>query len=175
MHKQTLALVAASLLATSLSVQSQQTPSSFDDITRQACTTYKDSLVNMVRQIKSGTSPDATQQRGEARISDTQQNRVINQILDETLASESNPALKAEIQRANDAYRRGGQIKDFERGLSGFVSTCVKQKSSQVQRNYQEGQQAIDQLNRQQAPQSPRSNNQKRNSNQPLPSRDSYL
>lgn len=166
-------LVSALSLPPSIAL-SQSTPNeAFNTIAAKSCEGYRNNLINVIRNVTRGTSPEAALERGESRMSSGRQRNLIIQALESTAASEKNPALRDEIKRAIESYKRGGQIKDFERSLGDFVQTCTQQRITQL--NKKQGQ-ALPNPDRQQI-QQPQSNDRSgtKGDAKSLPARDSYL
>lgn len=152
----------------------RSTNQAYQQIAVNTCQTYKTSLVNVIRTVSSGVSPDAALERSEPRISSNQQRSLIIEVLEQTAQSEPNQALRAEINRAIDLYKRSGRIEDFERGLSNFTAACVDQRMAVMDGENQTDRQPNNQSNDTNQPgqQAPQRN---RGTGTSLPARESYL
>ena len=136
---------------------------------RTACQGYQDSLVNMLRTTNSDLSREATRERNEAPISNVTRQNTIRTILEATISSEPNPELRRILTQAANDYIRSQRVESFERGLNGFVDTCVQIRGQNYQQQPPQNPQSAP------PPRQPNTNSRPERGQSTLPARDSYL
>ncbi|OLF81886.1 hypothetical protein AWH63_10100 [Marinobacter sp. C18] len=169
-RKIVLTIAAAAL---SVTVSAQQNPSATNNITKMACQSYKQSLVNMIRSATEGLSDEALRQNNQPPLTGNLKQQTTRDILQSVIESEPNRAMRQVITKASNAYIRSQSIESFERGLAELVPACVEIRTAQNRQQTNEFQQG------QPAPgQGPESSDNKPNNEgqrSTLPSTNSYL
>lgn len=146
--------------------------------TSMACTSYKDSLVNVVSTTTVELSRESLQAQDQTPISSRIQLRTVRQLLEGLIESESNQAMKRIITRASNDYLRSQNVESFSRGLNGLVDACIAARTELKRQQQLLLDQAI--LNAPSpemnvpSPPKPGANQNDRNRTV-LPARDSYL